>query len=88
MSCNSCGREVPQGSLYCPWCGRSLMASPRRLFRSPSERQLLGVCGGLAEYFQVDPTLVRAAYLVLTVFTGFLPGLLAYFLLALIMPTR
>lgn len=88
MSCNGCGREVPQGSLYCPWCGRSLVGPPRRLFRSLSERQLLGVCGGLAEYFQVDPTLVRAGYLLLTIVTGVLPGLLAYFLLALIMPTR
>ena len=56
-----------------------------RLQRSPSQRMLLGVCGGVAEYLDVDPTVVRLAAVVLTLFDGL--GLLAYIVLAVIMPS-
>ena len=45
-----------------------------------------GVCGGLAEYFNVDPTLVRVVYLVATLFTGVVGGLVLYVVLAVIVP--
>ena len=54
-----------------------------RLYRSNNQRMLLGVCGGLAERLDVDPTLVRLAF-VLLFFTG--PGLLAYLIGALVIP--
>lgn len=56
-----------------------------RLYRSRSQRMLLGVCGGVAEYFDVDPTVVRLAAVVLGLFDGL--GLLAYIALAVILPT-
>ncbi len=56
----------------------------KKLYRSKSNRNLAGVCGGLGEYFNVDPVLVRIIF-VLTTFAGG-PGLIAYILLALIMP--
>jgi phage shock protein C len=47
-----------------------------------------GVCGGIAEYFSLDPTLVRIAYFLATFFTAFIPGLIVYIALAIIMPVR
>ncbi len=45
-----------------------------------------GVCAGIAEYFNVDPTLVRVAYAILAVFSAGFPGLLLYILLLIIIP--
>lgn len=58
----------------------------KRLYRS-NDRVLGGVCAGLAEYFDFDPTLVRVAYVLLTVCTAF-SGLLAYIILWIIMPEK
>ena len=49
-------------------------------------RMVAGVCGGLAEYFDVDPTIVRIGYVLLGFFTGAIPGLLLYVILAVIIP--
>ena len=58
----------------------------KRLMR-PNDRVFAGVCGGLAEYFDFDPTMVRLAYAFLTLFTAF-SGLIFYFVLWLVMPER
>jgi len=87
-TCRFCQKEIPEGSNYCPHCGQAQAGIPRKLFRSSENRQLLGVCGGFAEYWELDPTVVRAIYLVFTFFSGILPGIVLYFLLALIMPRR
>ena len=60
----------------------------KKLTRSSSEKKLFGVCGGVAEYFDVDPTLVRVGILALTLFTGLIPGLVLYFCMALVMPEK
>lgn len=57
----------------------------KKLMRS-SNKILAGVCGGIAEYFDVDPTLIRVIYAILAVFTTGFPGLLLYLILMLIMP--
>lgn len=57
----------------------------KKLRKSSTDRQVAGVCGGLAEYFNVDSTLVRVGYLIFTFF-GVGSPLLLYFLLAMIMP--
>ncbi|MFQ5568554.1 MAG: PspC domain-containing protein [Rhodothermales bacterium] len=59
--------------------------SNRKLTKS-SDRMLAGVCGGLAQYFDVDPTLVRVCYVAASVFFAGFPGLLIYIILAVIMP--
>jgi phage shock protein C len=56
----------------------------KRLYRSRSERMLLGVCGGLAKYFDIDPTIIRLIF-VITIFCGGL-GIIAYIVLAIITP--
>lgn len=58
----------------------------KRLYRSHSERMISGVCGGIAEYFHIDPTLVRIAYVIITFLTAFFPSVVIYFLLAWIIP--
>ena len=45
------------------------MPPVKKLYRSTDNRIVAGVCGGLGEYFDVDPTLVRVAYVVLSLFT-------------------
>ena len=57
----------------------------KKLQRSSTDSMLGGVCGGLANYFDFDPTLVRVAYVLLSVCTAF-SGMLAYILLMIIMP--
>lgn len=47
---------------------------------------LAGVCAGLAEYMNVDPTVVRVVYVALTIFSAGFPGLLLYLILLLLMP--
>ena len=49
-------------------------------------RVLVGVCGGIADYFDWDPTLVRVGYVVLSVASVGFPGLLVYIILAFVMP--
>ena len=58
----------------------------KKLYRSRDHRVLMGLCGGVAQYFEVDPILVRLIYMVITVLTGVFPGILAYLLGVLIVP--
>lgn len=58
----------------------------KRLTKSKTERKIFGVCGGLAEYFGIDPTLVRLAFVILALFNGI--GLVIYIILAVIMPSE
>ncbi len=58
----------------------------KRLQRSRTEKILGGVCGGLAEYFNVDPTLVRVIWIALTLLVGV--GILLYIILWLVMPLQ
>ena len=57
----------------------------KKLYRS-SNRILAGVCGGRAEYFDVDPTLIRVIYAALSLFTVGFPGVLLYIILMILMP--
>jgi phage shock protein C len=61
------------------------MSSPyRKLYRSRQDRLLFGVCGGLGEYFSVDPTVVRLLFVLAALIGGH--GLLAYLIIALVVP--
>ncbi|MCF0203444.1 MAG: PspC domain-containing protein [Bacteroidaceae bacterium] len=59
----------------------------KRLKRSVYDKKLAGVCGGIAEYFDIDPTLVRVGYLCLSFFSAAFPGLILYIILAIVMPS-
>ncbi len=58
--------------------------SEKRLVRSRSDKMLFGVCGGLADYLNIDPVIIRLLAALLTLWNGV--GLLIYVVLALIMP--
>lgn len=56
----------------------------KRLYKSNSDKKVCGVCGGIANYFDVDPTIVRLAWVIFTFAGG--SGLLAYIIAAIVMP--
>ena len=57
------------------------------MYRS-SNRIIAGVCGGIAEYLDVDPTVIRVVYAVLSIFSVGFPGLLLYLILLLLIPNE
>ena len=57
----------------------------KKLYRSPN-RIVAGVCGGIAEYFELDPTLIRVVYVTLSLFSVAFPGLLLYIILMILIP--
>ena len=61
--------------------------SQKKLVRS-SNKMLAGVLGGIAEYFGVDATVVRIAFVALTIFSAAFPGLLLYIIMLLLMPEK
>lgn len=58
----------------------------KKLYRSRDEQMIAGVCGGLAEYFGLDPTIVRLLFVLISL--GPMPGIVVYLILAFIMPER
>ena len=58
----------------------------KKLYKSSTDKKLAGVCGGIAEYFNIDSTLVRLGWVVFSLLGG--SGLLAYIIAAIIMPDR
>jgi phage shock protein C len=62
------------------------MATGKKLLRS-NDRWIAGICGGIADYFDFDPAIVRIVYLLLTLFSAF-AGVPIYILLWLIMPKQ
>ena len=57
--------------------------SPKKLYRSDKDKKIAGVCGGIGEYFNIDPTLVRLGAVLLGIFGC---GLVAYVVATIIMP--
>lgn len=58
----------------------------KKLYRSKKDRKIAGVCGGIAEFFVVDSTLIRLGWILLTFMTGIFPFVLAYIIAAIIIP--
>lgn len=56
----------------------------KKLYRSNKNKMLAGVCGGIGEYFDIDPTLIRLGWVVLCAFAG--SGIIAYIIAAIIIP--
>lgn len=60
----------------------------KKLYRSATDKMLAGVCGGLAEYLSIDATILRLLWVLIVIFTGFVPGVLVYIIAAFIMPEK
>ncbi len=58
----------------------------KRLYLSATDRKISGVCGGIAEYFGLDSTVVRLGWVVGTVLTGIFPGVIGYLIAAVVIP--
>ncbi len=64
-----------------------MSAEYRKLYRSRSERMIAGVCGGLGDYFGIDPTLVRLLFVVASLFGGPM-GPIAYLIFMIVVPNE
>ena len=95
MLCPKGQKEVAEGSKFCYNCGAQLAgqaappaagyaAPPKRLMRSSRDKKVGGVCAGLADYFDLDPTLVRIVWLLAVFCAG--TGLLLYIILWIALP--
>ena len=58
----------------------------KKLYRSKTNKKIFGVCGGLAEYFDIDATIIRLVLVLAVLFAGV--GVLAYLVAALVMPNQ
>lgn len=58
----------------------------KRLYRSDTNKMLAGVCGGIAEYFDIDPTIVRLGWIFLSLAAG--SGLIVYIICAIVIPKK
>lgn len=66
----------------------SKSSTPKKLYLSMSDRKIIGLCGGIGAYLEVDSSIIRLAWIVFTVITGILPGIFAYIIAALVIPNE
>ncbi len=62
------------------------MSEKKKLTRSASDKMLAGVCGGIAAYFDIDSTIIRLAYVLISIFSAAFPGIIVYIIAAVLMP--
>ncbi|SRR6266436_700354 len=95
MTCANCQKDIAVGSRFCYNCGAKqpetvppgispATGAPKKLMRSSTDKKIGGVCGGLADYFDLDPTVIRLVWLLLVFFAG--TGLLVYIVLWIVLP--
>lgn len=60
----------------------------KRLYKDDQDKKISGVCAGVADYFGIDPNLVRIGYLILTVLTAVVPCALIYLACAVVLPNK
>lgn len=65
-----------------------MAAEYKKLYRSKTNKQLSGLCGGIADYFEMDASVIRLGWIVVTILTGIVPGIIAYFVAAIVVPMQ
>ncbi len=60
----------------------------KRLYRSDTNKVLFGIIGGVGEYFDIDPTILRLGYIILAFMSGFFPALIGYFIAVIVVPKK
>ena len=96
MLCGHCQREIANYSNFCYFCGARQHTSPagpprasKRLMRSSVDCKIAGVCGGMAEYLEIDSTVVRLVWVLLILMPVPVPivgAFIAYFVAWIVMP--
>jgi phage shock protein C len=92
MICPNCQKDIAAGSRFCYNCGAKQpeTAAPtqaydrKRLMRSSTDKMIAGVCAGLADYFDLDPTIIRVIWVLAFFCAG--TGLLVYIILWIVLP--
>lgn len=94
MNCPNCQKEIVAGSNFCYNCGakQADATAPaygppptrRKLMRSSTDKKIGGVCAGLADYLDIDPTIVRVVWALAVLCAG--TGVLVYFVLWMVLP--
>jgi phage shock protein C len=95
MNCPNCQKDIASGSKFCYNCGAKqpetaassvppVSGSHKRLLRSTNDRKIAGVCAGVADYFDLDPTLVRVLWALAVLCAG--TGFLLYIILWIVVP--
>jgi phage shock protein C len=97
MICASCQKEIAAGSKFCYSCGAKQSETPasaappppaayapKKFVRSTNDRKIAGVCAGVADYFDMDPTLIRVLWALATLIPG--PNIIAYIVIWIAAP--
>ena len=95
MTCVSCQKDIAAGSKFCYSCGAKQRETPasavppsyvpsKKFVRSTNDRKVAGVCAGVADYFDMDPTLVRVLWALATLIPG--PNIIAYIVIWIAAP--
>jgi phage shock protein C len=88
MFCPQCGKEYSERVNFCCHCGAAISVPnsthTKKLMRSRTDKKIAGVCGGFANYFDVDVTLLRILWLMLVCIGGW--GVICYFIAWIAMP--
>ena len=88
MYCNYCGKAIQEDAHVCAYCGKCVGVHPmqKKLIRPRSERKIAGVALAFANYFEMDVSLIRVVWLLVTIFGG--TGLPAYIVCWIVIPSE